>query len=88
VHATIHWPDEFSVELWPFAMDYAVYLWNHIPQQDSKIPPIEHWCGATLNLDVLRSARVFGCPAYVLNPKLQDGKELPRWKPKVNVANS
>ena len=24
----------------------------------------------------------FGCPAYVLDPVLQDGKKLPRWKPK------
>jgi hypothetical protein len=82
LHAAIHWPNEFSVELWPFTMDYAVYLWNHMLQQDSKIALIELWCGWTLNLDMLRLAQVFGCLVYVLDPKLQDGKKLPHWKPK------
>jgi hypothetical protein len=27
----------------------------------------------------LEQARVWGCPVYVLNPKLQDGKKLPKW---------
>jgi len=25
---------------------------------------------------------VFGCPVYVLDPKLQDGKKLPKWSPR------
>lgn len=25
---------------------------------------------------------MWGCPAYVLDPKLQDGKKLPKWKPR------
>ena len=28
--------------------------------------------------DILRS-HVWGCPAYVLKPKLQDGQKLPKW---------
>ena len=28
---------------------------------------------------VLSNARVWGCPAYVLDPKLQDGHKLPKW---------
>jgi hypothetical protein len=31
---------------------------------------------------VLNQARTFGCPAYVLDPVLQDGKKLPKWKPR------
>jgi hypothetical protein len=34
LHAAIHWPTEFSVELWPFAVDYAVYLWNQQTRLD------------------------------------------------------
>ena len=26
--------------------------------------------------------KVWGCPVYVLDPTVQDGKKLPRWKPK------
>jgi len=24
IHLSIHWPDEYDVQLWPFAMDYAM----------------------------------------------------------------
>ena len=30
----------------------------------------------------LHRTHVFGCPAYVLDPKLQDGKKLPKWTPR------
>ena len=30
------------------------------------------------HLDLLRS-HVWGCPAYVLEPKLQNGQKLPKW---------
>ena len=25
---------------------------------------------------------VWGCPTYMLDPKLQDGKKIPQWKPR------
>ena len=28
---------------------------------------------------MLRNEHTWGCPAYVLDPKLQDGKKLPKW---------
>jgi hypothetical protein len=28
----------------------------------------------------LQRSHVWGCPVYVLDPKLQDGKEIPKWK--------
>ncbi len=32
--------------------------------------------------NVLRSEKTWGCPAYVLDPKLQDGKKLPKRSPR------
>ncbi len=33
LHAAIHGPDGFvSTQLWPMAMDYAAWLYNHIPK--------------------------------------------------------
>ena len=29
-----------------------------------------------------RRAHVFGCPVSVLEPKLQDGKKIPKWEPR------
>jgi len=41
LHAAIHWPERADLELWPFALEYAVYLWNNLPSQDSGLSPIE-----------------------------------------------
>ena len=31
IHAAIHWPQGVSIDLWPFALDYVVYIWNKMP---------------------------------------------------------
>jgi hypothetical protein len=41
--------------------------------------PAEIFPGVKHNCGLLFHARVWGCPAYVLDPKLQDGKKLPKW---------
>jgi hypothetical protein len=82
LHAAIHWPKEISLDLWPLAMDYAIWIWNRMPRKESGLAPVEIFCGATVDKTILRNTHVFGCPAYVLDPKIQDGKKLPRWQPK------
>jgi hypothetical protein len=37
----IHWPDTADLVLWPEALKHAVFLWNHLPNRDSLISPIE-----------------------------------------------
>ena len=32
--------------------------------------------------DVLRNTHVWGCPTYILDSKIYDGKKLPCWQPK------
>lgn len=82
IHANLHWPTQVDCNLWPFAILHAVYLYNRIPKITNDISPIEVLSGSTLDPNWARSTRVWGCPAYVLDPTLQDGKKLPRWKPK------
>jgi hypothetical protein len=82
LHMAIRWPDQFSEDLWPMALQYAAFLHNHIPKRSQGLAPIELFCGTRLNCSYLRCARVFGCPSFVLDPKLQDGKKLPKWKPR------
>ena len=64
LHLRIHWPDEFSADLWPFAFDYAVYIYNHFPPKGkSGAPaPMEVFCGTKLGCRHLRRLKVFGCP--------------------------
>ena len=83
LHLRLHWPDEFSPDLWPFALDYAVYIYNHVPCKGrAGMPsPAELFCGTKIGCRPLRRLRVFGCPSYVLDPRLQDGKKIPKWEP-------
>ena len=79
----ILWPDCADLRHWPFAMDHAVFLWNHLPGMNSKLAPIEAFTGQTLpDHSPLTNAHVWGCPVCVLDPKLQDGKKLPKWDPR------
>ena len=82
LHAVLHWPDQADLELWPFALEYAVYLWNNLPNKESFLAPIEAFASTKFDsYDHLHRTHVFGCPVYVLDPKLQDGKKLPKWSP-------
>ena len=45
------------------------------------VAPIEIFSGVSLStFEHLTRSHVWGCPVYVLDPKLQDGKKLPKWQ--------
>ena len=79
IHCHLHWPDGFSPTLWPMALDYATWIYNHTPTEDSTLSPIEIFTGLKEPCTQLRRLRVWGCPSYVLDPRIQDGKKLPNW---------
>ena len=84
-HLKIMWPDEFEANLWPMALDYAVFIFNHTPR-NGKLSPMEVFCGTRMDCEALKRARVFGCPTYVLDPRLQDGKKIPKWQPRSRLG--
>ena len=38
IHAAIKWPEQSDVTLWPLAVDYAVYIHNHLPTASGHAP--------------------------------------------------
>ena len=86
LHAMLHWPEQTTLDLWPFAVDYAVFLWNRMPRERSKVSPLEIFYSTKSDHEDIRNARVWGCPTYVLDPTLQDGKKLPRWRPRSKLG--
>ena len=81
LHAIIMWPEQPNTELWTMAMDQAVFIWNNLPRQESRLAPSEVLTGRIFdNYDHLQRLPVFELPCFVLDPKLQDGKYLPKWK--------
>ena len=87
IHASLNWPDEYEESLWPMAVSYAVHLYNHTPNRESGIAPIEVFTRTLSNYQALRNAHVWGSPAYVLEPRLTDsGGKLPKWQPRSRLG--
>jgi len=81
VHSSLHWTDigADDIALWPFTVKHAVWIYNRIPNYESGLTPLELITKQKADhRDILRS-HVWGCPAYVLEPKLQYGQQLPKW---------
>ncbi|KAL7524631.1 hypothetical protein ACHAXR_003041 [Thalassiosira sp. AJA248-18] len=89
IHSSLNWTDHGSddLALWSFAVDHAAWLYNRIPQRGSGIAPLEF---ITREREFyhrdLRRTHVWGCPAYVLEASLQDGKKIPKWNRRARMG--
>ena len=81
-HAQLRWPECTGSELWPMAMQHATYLNNIIPNINEGLSPEEKFAKMLKPTNRLTELPVWGCPACVSQPTLQDGKKLPKWKPR------
>src|SRR5210317_633775 len=81
-HSAIHWPEVADPELWPLAVLYASYILNRIPREDTGRSPLELFSGTTWPMSKFQDFQVWGCPIYVLDGALANGRTLPRWKPR------
>ena len=77
LHAAVRWPDMADASHWPMAVDYATYILNHVPRNNG-LSPIELVTKVGQHYDDLTNIHVWGAPAYVLDPSLQDGKKIPK----------
>ena len=84
IHAGIHWPDMAKPTLWPMAVSHACYLYNHVPNQSTGISPSDVFTKSRWPHKRFHDMHVWGCPIYVLDKSLQDGKKIPRWRPRSN----
>ena len=81
LHVALHWSDCHvdDVALLPFAVKHAAWLHNRLPNRVTGITAIEMLTSVKADhRDLLRS-HVWGCPVYVLDPKLQSGQKIPKW---------
>ncbi|KAL7465136.1 hypothetical protein ACHAXS_005462, partial [Conticribra weissflogii] len=81
IHVSLHWTENGvdDLALWSFAVKHATWLYNRLPNQVLGLTPIELATKTkTDHRDLLRS-HVWGCPVFVLEPRLKDGKKIPKW---------
>ena len=74
LHASLHWKDGISNDLWPLAITHATHLYNNIPNHHN-IEAADLFTGSQIPRFKLKQFHVWGAPVYVLDPKLQQGKK-------------
>jgi hypothetical protein len=82
IYAALRWPEHNQRDLWPLALSHAVSLHNELPTQSSRLTPHEVWSRSKSSFSAVVNAHPWGCPVYVLQPRLQDGGKVPKWEPR------
>jgi hypothetical protein len=77
LHTAIHWPDVADPTLWPLAVSHAVFLHNHIPNPTTGIAPVDIFTKSRWEQKRFHDLHVWGCPIYVLEKAIADGRKLP-----------
>jgi hypothetical protein len=72
------WPDVIQEDMWPFALRHAINFHNASICKNQKDTPFELFTGQDAPWS-LQDFRFFGCPTYVLDKDLQDGKSISKW---------
>ena len=80
IHAAIHWHEMADTQLWPMAVQYAVYIYNHLPNIQTGVSPQDRFTRTTWAIKHIHDLHTWGCPVYVLHKSLQDGNKLSRWR--------
>jgi hypothetical protein len=85
LHARLRWTKMICPSLWPMAMKHAMHILNHMPRENN-VCPLDILTKTTVPRTALKELHVWGCPVYVLDPKLQDGDKIPKWNPRSRRA--
>jgi hypothetical protein len=81
LHACLHWNNGIDSSLWPMDVKYVAHVYTQMPKLNG-VWPADFFSGYTVPRHRLLDLHVWGCPVYVLDPKLQQGQKLPRWQPR------
>jgi hypothetical protein len=78
LHAAIHWPDLADAARWPMAVAHAVWLCNHVPNEATGLSAHDLFTKTRWEQSKFHDLHVWGCPVYVLEKTISDGRKLPR----------
>ncbi len=81
LHFAHHWSAKANVHFWPQAIDYDLWVFNHLPNRVNGLLPNKFWSSCHAPTEELTWSHVFGCPVYVLDAALQDGHIIPKYVP-------
>jgi hypothetical protein len=69
LHASMHWKYGIDACLWPHTVTYPAHIYNHTPNDG--MCPEDIMTGSTVPQHMPVDVHVWGCPVYILHPKIQ-----------------
>jgi len=69
LHTVLHWEHGVISEMWPMAVNYAVYSYNYLPNE-KVIAPADLFTGVTSPRHKLRDFHIWGAPVYGFDSNL------------------
>ena len=85
IHAQRRWPGVINEHLWPYAIRNAADVDNNLPRLKTKQSPLERFSSVAVRPRA-KHFHPFGCPSYVLHPRMQDNKKGPKWSERSRVG--
>ena len=88
-HAALHWPDDNadSVWLWEFLVMHAAWMYTHLPNKNlGWMSPVEIFTKTQSDHHDRLRTRVWGFPAFVLHPNLQDKQNITKFNRKSHMG--
>ena len=61
--------------------EIAKQMHSHHMHNEHRIAPADLFSGSQFPCHKLKNVHTWGCPVYVLDTTLQQGKKLPKWQP-------
>lgn len=88
LEAKYKWPQAIDMALWPYALQYAYHMYNHMlrtKEGNDPCTPYKQFAQEDKRHD-LRESHPFGCPAYILHDAPATGGKVPKWEPKARLG--
>ncbi|KAG7363236.1 reverse transcriptase RNA-dependent DNA polymerase [Nitzschia inconspicua] len=87
IHAKIRWPGVIDARLWPYALTTANDVYNQTGSVQKKTPkvPIQLFTDSD-HQQPKSDFHTFGCPVFVLESDLQDGKKISKWEGRARLG--
>jgi Reverse transcriptase (RNA-dependent DNA polymerase) len=78
VFAEQRWPNAVNTHLWPYAVRHVNEVFNCTPHSPDELPPVSKFAG-TNELPKTKHFHHFGCPVYVTDAGMQQGRKGSKW---------